>query len=96
MPKTNTSGAVNNSILSAPIISLTKLTKAQLIDFAKIACRIKNRVYLCCARTMQTASQSTYSNAIKRCPLSTSAMQLCRSGEQNGGNASFYTYILNF
>lgn len=66
------------------------------LDFATKICKVRNCVYLCNARPMQVASQSTYSNAIKRCPLSTSAMQLCRSRKLNGGNASFLHTYFNF
>ena len=107
MTKTNTIvQSVKNSNGNAP--AFDKLTKAELIellsgdiknpmkDFPDFICRIKDFAYLCCARTMRTASQSTYSNAIKRCPLSTSAMQLCRSGEQMGATPLFVHIFQTF
>lgn len=108
MPKTDTSSKVNNSTLTPAVFDVQQqihykyLNKTTLLwsmstrYFANKICKIKNCVYLCNARPMQAASQSTYSNAIKRCPLSTSAMQLCRSRKLNGGNASFLHTYFNF
>lgn len=62
-------------------------------DFAKKICKVRNFAYLCSARTMLLHHKSTYSNAIKRCPLSTSAHAVVSFWRTNRGNASFYIPI---
>ena len=56
MPERVKSNAVNNSIRFTSI-SLTKLTKTQLIDFANRICKVNNYSYLCDAKRTEQSTQ---------------------------------------
>lgn len=101
MPNHNTSAtALKNSMGGTPTykyLNRTHLLGAQFIhDFAKKICKVRNYSYLCDARSMQPASQSTYSERDKALPFVHFCNAVVSVSQTDRGNASFCTYLLNF
>lgn len=95
MPERVKSNAVNNSIRFTSI-SLTKLTKAQLIDFANKICKVNNYSYLCDATELRYAvRKNIFDVIIKRRPCLTSTLRSCGSVARIRGRRLFLL-VTNF